>query len=381
MSKQYKIPILGSGTVEKLAGFTTNNAIKAFTPSQLPELQQLTNNDKILVQQDGSLDISSTSLATLADALSIPGIENTYNYSLFRGTHYPGATPISALSGWTVRKLDSAASYNAFGTLNSNNQIILPAGMYYCRALCPSASQVTSQKAILYDCTNDTILINGQSLVQATVCADYAFPAYLSGIFTLADEAILELRWYCGNNATLGYLNNIFSQLAWQEITESVIEFWKLDNTDALPYIMFYDQKASGTHGGSATATTWHIRDLNSSMGNCVNITRDGNSLTFQPGMYICYIRCPSFSTASTAGINVYIGTADSVVLLGMQSTGSKYSLCTIINGILTIETEVTYNIYHYAKAKRDNDGLGIACDIANIPEIYTTAEFWQLSE
>lgn len=379
MSKQYKIPVLGTGDINKLAGFTADNAITQFLPAQLSSLSQLAGQDKILVQQDSESTIAGAKFSTLVEALNIPAAEReTYNYSLFQSIYAPDATPFSNTNSvWMTLRLNYAAPYNAFGELsNSLGSFILPAGYYYIRVTAMSHDQAKRQRLRL---TSTSVSLLGQNCSQPVSGETYTFPAFLSGVFTIEDEEVFNLE-YWSESTQLGLAYNIFDQLSWRAMPYVTVELWRFDDASALPYIMFYDQKAYSTNGGSTAANTWYVRDLNSSMGTCVDITLDSNALTFQPGTYVCRILCPCYYVAGNYGTLAYLGTAATQIVKGMQVTGTSCVGMPRIIGKFTVESESTYSIYHFSKVARANDGLGTPCyNEVDMPEIYTTAEFWQL--
>lgn len=62
---------------------------------------------------------------------------------------------------------------------------------------------------------------------------------------------------------------------------------------------VFWDQKTSGTNGGTLTAGIWQTRDLNSSAGNIVGASLASNQITLPAGSYYISATAPTYQMNS----------------------------------------------------------------------------------
>jgi hypothetical protein len=148
-------------------------------------------------------------------------------------------------------------------------------------------------------------------------------------------------------------------------------------------YIQIQDEKATNTAGGTFTSGAWRTRVLNTikhDTGNNVVSLAD-NQFTLKPGTYEFEIRPPA------AGVNQHQSrlrniTDGTTVAVGQsmngQDDGSGADLIvtySVIQGIMTIVEEKTFEVQHKAQVTKSSTGFGGAANQAEV-EIYTVAVF-----
>jgi hypothetical protein len=119
------------------------------------------------------------------------------------GTFTAGANQIRTLNTITYEK-DSTGWFS----LNSN-QFTLTAGKYFISARAPAIS-VAFHKVMLYNVTDATIDILGSSATIAAAAGSQT-DSNLTGVFTIADTKVFELRHRCSvtvNNFGFGFPNS-----------------------------------------------------------------------------------------------------------------------------------------------------------------------------
>lgn len=145
--------------------------------------------------------------------------------------------------------------------------------------------------------------------------------------------------------------------------------------------IVLEDRKATGTKGGSSTAGTWHVRDLNTEVIDTAGIcTLSSNRFTLQPGTYEVVASAPSHKAGShqlilwdyTNSATILVGTSEN------QSTGDFSVTRSQITGRFTVADVTEYELRHWVESSNANDGLGLEADATDpgdgVPgEVYTT--------
>lgn len=150
-------------------------------------------------------------------------------------------------------------------------------------------------------------------------------------------------------------------------------------------YAIITDEKTSGTGGGSATASTWNTRTLNTLKVNDNNIvTLAGNQITLQAGTYIIEAVAPVFaagnnrcrlqnitdSTTIAYGINCLTST-------GNYSSGATSTLYTKF----TISAAKVFELQHWIQLTNGgSSALGACCGISGVVETYSIVKIEKIS-
>ena len=157
---------------------------------------------------------------------------------------------------------------------------------------------------------------------------------------------------------------------------------------DNRQYILVQDQKSNGTHGGSASATTWNVRDINTEVVDEPTVCSiSSNQITLLAGTYYTRISAPARLVdrqklrlhETTSTLSDIIGTSE------YSSSAAYYAVtrCVLV-GKFTISAanesagQNIFEVQHYTETARASDGLGLAA-AASVIEIYTIAEFWKV--
>jgi len=137
------------------------------------------------------------------------------------------------------------------------------------------------------------------------------------------------------------------------------------------------DQKANTTVGGAASATTQHIRDLNTEVTNNISgASLTANIITLPEGDYYIEATAPTYNVAAHK-IRLY-NTADSSVEIVGTNANSYWSDISTLSGYFTIAASKTFRIDHYTQNAKATDGLGRAVSSGDI-EVYTDVRIWKV--
>jgi len=136
---------------------------------------------------------------------------------------------------------------------------------------------------------------------------------------------------------------------------------------------LLFDEKSSGTAGGTATSGSWQLRDLTTESfdpGQIVSLA--SNKFTLVPGSYVIRAFAPAYLVDGHK-LRVY----DVTNATGLTSGQSAYANATtqsvaetIVNVTITSATE--YQIEHNCTTTRATDGWGQAAGIGGVNERYT---------
>jgi len=145
-------------------------------------------------------------------------------------------------------------------------------------------------------------------------------------------------------------------------------------------YIKLSDTKTSGTDGGSSSATTTHVRVLNTEehdTGN--NCSLVSNQFTLAAGTYQIQASAPAYKSEQTK-IRLY-NVTDAVYEIEGQSTYFAASNTVgghaTLQGAFTIATSKTFELRHYITTAQATSGLGAG--VAQGDEVYAVVELWKV--
>jgi len=150
----------------------------------------------------------------------------------------------------------------------------------------------------------------------------------------------------------------------------------------AVTYLLFQEQAASGTAGGTFTSGAWRTRGLNTETVDDFGFgTLGAGQVTLQPGTYRFrgiaagyYVnRHQTRLQNITAGTTIASGmTAYSPAVAGASQTVSE------VAGRFAIGSAAVFELQHRAETTEAMNGLGIAASFGT--EVYSQLEFWRES-
>ena len=155
---------------------------------------------------------------------------------------------------------------------------------------------------------------------------------------------------------------------------------------DNRQYILIEDQKSAGTNGGSASATTWNVRDLNTEVADEPGAASlSSNQITLTAGTYYCRISAPAYRV-TTHKIRLHETTSTLADIYGTcEMAIADYNAQTrsVLAGKFTISSanesagQNIFEVQHYTTAASSTTGLGYSTNVGT--EVYTIAEFWKV--
>jgi len=155
------------------------------------------------------------------------------------------------------------------------------------------------------------------------------------------------------------------------------------DTAYAKSVAIIADVKAYNVNGGSASATTWHTRDLNTELDDPENIvTIASNQFTLQAGTYLVEWSAPAYnvnrhstrlqnitdSTIDGEGTSEYASSTNSVV---NRSTGAA---------IITLTSAKAFEIQHYTTLGNASvAALGFDSDVSGQNSVFTLVKIHKI--
>ncbi|MCJ8345344.1 hypothetical protein MJH12_07380, partial [bacterium] len=141
-------------------------------------------------------------------------------------------------------------------------------------------------------------------------------------------------------------------------------------------YILIIDQKVSGSNAGSALATTWNTRELQTIVSDSANLVQvTSNQFTLPAGTYRINARAPAYKV-NNHKLQLYNVTDAQVEEMGSNAftaSGDTVVSISFLSARVTLALSTTFELRHYTSALKANNGLGVA--VSNGVEIYTSLE------
>jgi hypothetical protein len=149
-------------------------------------------------------------------------------------------------------------------------------------------------------------------------------------------------------------------------------------------YLLYQDQKASGTGGGTFTSGAWRTRDINTEVvdaGGHGSVA--SNQITLDAGTYDVRIEAPAYFCDRHAA-RLYDITNSAVLLSGRamySNTSSGDENTSLITGRIILSGTTVLEVQHQCQTSAATLGFGVQAGTAFTvgTEIYTTAEFWRV--
>lgn len=144
------------------------------------------------------------------------------------------------------------------------------------------------------------------------------------------------------------------------------------------------DQKTSGTNGGSSSANTWHVRDLNTVLTNEIaGASLSSNQITLPTGTYWIEASAPAYM-ASQHGVRLRT-TGGTTLLSGTSEYGrDAYNGQTrsFLRGRFTLTSQTIIEFQHGIRLARTTNGLGVATGTVvtgTAHETYADVAIWKI--
>lgn len=149
------------------------------------------------------------------------------------------------------------------------------------------------------------------------------------------------------------------------------------------PDIIAEDQKASGTAGGSASATTTATRTLNTLVRNNGTLgSLSSNAITLPAGTYYAEWSAPGYR-CDAVQTRLYNQTDSSVIGNGtsvFSESGSAVSTVTSEGSVtFTLAGSKAVRVEQYTRVARATDGLGVAAT-SGFGEVYARLAIWRIA-
>lgn len=150
------------------------------------------------------------------------------------------------------------------------------------------------------------------------------------------------------------------------------------------PLMHVRDEKTSGTQGGSASATTWNVRTLNTTVGTnqITGASLGSNKITLPTGVYQIMAWAPAF-TVGPNKLKIYNVTDSKDEIIGQNShaaVSGNIPSNAVLYGTLTVTGgPKDYELLHYTTGAESTNGLGLAVS-AGVVEVYAEVMVRQLA-
>lgn len=145
-------------------------------------------------------------------------------------------------------------------------------------------------------------------------------------------------------------------------------------------YLLYEDQQAQNTNGGSFSSGAWRTRVLNTEVSDTGGYgTLASNQITLSAGTYRVRASAPAFAVNQhqirfqnvTSAVTLAIGSneyADSAAPGGTRS---------VLSGIFTIAAAQALELQHQCASTKATNGFGPLCNFTT--EIYAIVELWKI--
>jgi hypothetical protein len=143
-------------------------------------------------------------------------------------------------------------------------------------------------------------------------------------------------------------------------------------------YVFLADVKSSGTDAGSAPASAWSTRDLQTVFkddGNLVQLS--ANRFTLQAGSYYLRADAPAYKVTRHV-LRLVISDTQQGIATGTAAYANSAGVVqsrSFLSAQLSLTTSETFEIQHWTEFARTGDGFGLATNQGD--ELYTRVEIW----
>jgi hypothetical protein len=144
----------------------------------------------------------------------------------------------------------------------------------------------------------------------------------------------------------------------------------------------YWDEKETGTNGGTFPNNTWVIRDINANMISNVSYfdlnTTTNSIIIKRPGNYIISASAPGCNVQNHK-IRLYNTNTSSIEIYGTTSFSANECTRSFLEKEIIIFDWTEFQIQHYCYNEIINNGLGKAIGIDEINEIYTNIKILRI--
>ena len=154
------------------------------------------------------------------------------------------------------------------------------------------------------------------------------------------------------------------------------------DTAFAKSVAIIADVKAYNVNGGSASATTWHTRDLNTELDDPENIvTIASNQFTLQAGTYLVEW------AASAYKVNEHFTRLQNITDSVKEAEGTSeysYSTSAVLSkstgaSVITLVSAKAFEIQHYTTGAQATSGFGISSNLSGQNSVYTLVKIHKI--
>jgi len=242
-----------------------------------------------------------------------------------------------------------------------------------------------------YDNVNQ-FLVSLNGILQSPTDSFTVSGSTLTFASNLSTGDVIDFVLVLGNSLDIGTPSDNTVSLAKLTATgtKDATTFLRGDNTFASAQGVYEsqllhvrDEKASGTQGGTATAGTQHVRDLNTVKTNEITgASLSSNQITLPAGTYFVSARAPAFMV-SNHKIFLYNTTDTSNALIGSSnySDATYQSSCdSTLLGRFTISAQKVFELKHDVDQTRSSNGLGVGVGLSGAVEVYAEVLIWKVA-
>ena len=145
-------------------------------------------------------------------------------------------------------------------------------------------------------------------------------------------------------------------------------------------YVIYEDQKTTGTAAGGANLGSWQVRVLNNVQDEKDDSgsfsTLSSNQFTLQAGRYYLKAQAPAHRV-NRHKLRVDNATDTTVALVGTcayaaNPSGSDVQSLTTVQGEIDISSAKAFEIQHYTETNFGGNGLGVETNASGYVEVYT---------
>lgn len=197
---------------------------------------------------------------------------------------------------------------------------------------------------------------------------------------TMSDDATSQSYTYISGTSTSSTSFTYITVNVSGTPTDRTVNMVTVFGPPTAGYILVSDQKASTTVGGTATASAWTTRALQTvDTDTTGTVTISANAATIPAGTYRVRARAPFFQTG-TARLRLFDQTNSAVLLIGSSTSSTSAAADTsadsIVTGRFTAATAIAIRLeYFVASAAGGTSGLGVPSGTASTVERYSEIE------
>jgi hypothetical protein len=143
------------------------------------------------------------------------------------------------------------------------------------------------------------------------------------------------------------------------------------------------DQKAAGTHGGTATSGAWRTRDLNTDVVNNISgASLTSNQISLPAGKYYVEGTTTAYRIGQSVARIFDVTGSELLVLSAFTRVDTTViaSVLVPLCGVFDIEETSVIELQHLFSTTRENNGLGDGIDIGQPYNVFSDLKFWKVA-